>query len=451
MNILFHKLRRGRKGQIAGALTVAIIVFVAAAFIAVNTGKSRLQERRLVNGAQAAVLAGGSSASVLLNTMANLNDQMVLSFAGLTLQIQLMLVLCMIEFVHACIDLVRLIIPGGGTGSLLPDHMEGLFWNVLGMALLLMGATKLGNAVYKMITELNDKLPKQSRDTARQYAFSNAGVDEPKIPCSESGCGSKSACDVVCYSKVETKFDEFMRTLPTLNKNDMNYGTSTIWFSWNDRRTVEVKGDRTITNRVEVTLNPVQKLNLRLVKWGEAGGEDVSGAIKSGGILVNILKLSVSISGFVLTLLETCLTLMKVLAYMVDIITIVATVLTAVFCAICAIPIFGSWACSHPWCPYYSRTALPILWRAFPWATAIIIAFEAMIDNYPPRDIPVFAKELGPKEYPITAQIRRTQDPSSVDYGIYRTNWPERNSSAAAVVRGGSIFPPVQYYDTDEM
>ncbi len=434
MNLLFYRMRTGKKGQIIAVLTLALVIFIIAAFLVVNLGKTKIQDNKVKNAAQSGVLAGGSSACVMLNSMANINDQMILNFAGFTLMIQLLLVAWIIDFVKTIIVAYDVLIAyNWEAGVDLDLAVLTLCLTSATMALMIEGATKVGNSIKKMIDELNDKLPKNSRDSARQYALSNAGVDEPKISFSKSGCS-----DAWCYSLIETKFDEYMRLLPAENKTDLNYGTSTIDFDWNDSRTEHV-----VNNKIEVTVTPVQKVPFRLVKFGEVASE--SGAIidylsgQSMGILGPIITWGVYTADMIIIMCYSIAVLMVVLA--------VCLVVVAAICTMWAISYWTtcfscSWAyCACCWaCPlgaYYTFGAIMVL---------IAAALAASLVLTSPEDIPCFVWEQR-QEHPLSVAVTRTTSPSSVNYGIYTTDWPVQNQSASGIVKDGSIFPPNQNFD----
>ena len=445
MNILFHKMRTGKKGQIIAVLTVALIIFIIATFLVVNFGKNKIQDTRIRNAAQAGVLAGGSAASVLLNSMANVNDNMIMNFAGFTVQIQLMLVSWLIDYVKTVIKIALTLTPFNyGSGLQASLAVGTLILTTASLAIMITGATKIGNALYKMIDELNTSLPKNSRDSARQYAFSNAGVDAPKIPFSRSG-----AADALGYSLVETKFDEFMRLLPAENKADTNYGTSVIEFDWNDSRTEHI-----VNNKVAVTVTPVQKVPFRLIRYRDIG--PLSGAINAYlstvdlGFFGFLIKFGVNNAGVILALLVTVAGLIVALAVYAAVIAVVLYVLAAVCYAICA-------ACSWLFCAccaacvlgaYYTGAAIGVT-VAFGLALGASIAFLIFYSNYPPGGIPCFVWDQNnpSNSYPLSVTVNRTTSPSSINYGIYTTDWPAQSRAASGIVTEGSIFPPKPKFD----
>jgi|GEM_PF-2378443 len=434
MNMLFYKMRTGKKGQIIAVLTLALVIFVIAAFLVVNLGKSKIQDNKIKNSAQAGVLAGGSSASVMLNSMANINDQMVLNFAGFTMMIQLLLVAWIIDFVKTIIVAYDVLIAyNWQAGVDLDLAVLTLCLTSATMALLIEGATKVGNSIKKMIDEMNEKLPKNSRDSARQYAFSNAGVDEPKIPFSQSGCS-----DAWCYSLIETKFDEFMRLLPAKNKIDMNYGTSTIDFDWNDSRSEHI-----VNNKIEVMVTPVQKVPFRLIEFGDVASEssEIISYLnqKDTGVLGPILTWGVYTADMIIVMCYSITVLMVVLAVCLAVVAVICTIWAISYWTTC---FSCSWAyCACCWaCPlgaYYTFGAIMVLIAA---ALAATLAFTS------PEDIPCFVWEQR-EEHPLQVEVTRTTNPSSINYGVYTTDWPVQSQSASGIVKDGSIFPPNQNFD----
>jgi hypothetical protein len=442
MNMLFHKMRTGKKGQVVAVLTVTLVIFIIAAFIMVNSGKNILQKTRVKNAAQAGVLAGGSVACVLLNSMANLNDNMILNFAGFTLQVQMMLVSWMIDYVKTIVQAALTLVPFNFyscTNTILAVITLCLTTSTL--ALLISGATKISKALIKMINELNDRLPKNSRDSARQYALANAGVDAPRTPFSKSG-----AADARAYSLIESKFDEFMRLLPAKNKADTNYGTSVLNFDWDDSRTGHI-----VNNRVAVTVTPVLKVPFRVIKFKEVDGYSsqinayLSDPKVDVGWLKPVIKFGVSNAGLVLTLLNSVKWLIIALAVYLMIIDailwVIAVAMDAVswfFCITCALAV------------YYHSAAGSVLAAAI-IASVAATAFMIIWNGNPAGDVPCFVWDINnpSNSYPLSVTVTRTTNPSSIDYGIYKTNWPALSSTASGVVKGykAAIFPPKQNFD----
>jgi len=76
----------------------------------------------------------------------------------------------------------------------------------------------------------------------------------------------------------------------------------------------------------------------------------------------------------------------------------------------------------------------------------IAAALAASLVLTSPEDIPCFVWEQR-KEHPLQVEVTRTTNPSSVNYGIYTTDWPVSKQSASGVVKDGTIFPPNQNFD----
>jgi hypothetical protein len=436
MNILFHKMRTGKKGQIAAVLTLALVIFVIAAFLVVNLGKNKIQDNRVKNAAQAGVLAGGSSASVLLNSMANLNDNMILNFAGFTLMVQIVITSWIIDYVKllivaystyqafnwkSLVDVVFAVMTLGLTTATL--------------ALLITGARTIGDSIKRMIDELNDKLPKSSRDSARQYALSNAGVDESKIPFSKSGCA-----DAWCYSLIETKFDMFMRVLPTNNKADPNYGASTIEFDWDDSRNQNI-----VNNKLSVTVTPVPKVPFRLMTLSEIAGE--SGAInaylseKDMSWLGPLITFGVNRADLIIALVATIAVMINLLSVILGIVAVILGILAVAYWTTCFSCSWAycvcCWACAYG--AYYTAATIVVL-------GTIVYATKASSVFYDVGSLPCFVWEQR-TEHPISVEVTRTTSPASINYGIYTTDWPVKTQSASGAVKDGNIFPPNQNFD----
>ena len=440
MNILFHKMRTGKKGQIVAVLTAVLIIFLIAAFTVVNLGKTKVQKVKVTNAAQAGVLAGGSAACVLLNSMANINDQMVLNFVGFTLMIQFLLISWMIDYVMTVAKAFETLEPFNvASGFDLILAVMALNLTTATIALMYSGATTVGTSIKRYILILNGKIAKNSRDSARQYAFSNAGVDEPKIPFSKSGCA-----DAWCYSLLETGFDEFMRLLPAKNKADGNYGTSTIEYKWNDSRTQHI-----VENKVAVTVTPVPEVPLRVIKFSEVAANDdaINDYLSTQplGILSSLIMWGVTIADIILGLIYAVAILIQGLAAVLTVIGIIDLVWSALYWAIvaCCPYCIGCWAI--PYAVYYDFIAILVFIAAGIAATGSWI-YAAVLYNNPPGDIPCFVWETS-TSHPISTTVTRTTNPVSVDYKIYKTNWPSQSYSASGSVQDGTIFPPNQNFD----
>jgi len=431
MNLLFYKMRTGKKGQIIAVLTLALVIFIIAAFLVVNLGKNKIQDNKVKNAAQSGVLAGGSSACVMLNSMANINDQMVLNFAGFTIMMQFLLISWMIDFIKSIINLYSTL-KAFNVPSLinLLLSIAAMVLTAYTIALMVKGATKVGNSIKNMIDEMNAKIPKNSRDSARQYAFSNVGVDEPKVPFSKSGCA-----DAWCYSLIETKFDEFMRLLPAKNRGDNNYGTSTIDFDWNDSRS-----DNIVNNKVEVTVTPVQKVPFRLLEFGDVASE-------SSAILSYLNQQDTGVLGPLLTWGVLTADLIIFMTYLVAILSAVFAIALAIVMVIHILEAISYWTIvALPYCAGCWAIPFAIYYTAA--AAVLVLAIAAAVELFttPVGGVPCFVWEQR-TEHPLEVEVTRTTSPSSISYGVYTTDWPAKSQSASGVVDGGSIFPPNQNFD----
>jgi hypothetical protein len=378
--------------------------------------------------------------------MANLNDSMILNFAGFTLQIQLMLASWMMDYAKVIIAAATTYVAYNVAGCLNTVLALATLCITTGaLALMIGGATKLGNVIYKYIDELNDKLPKNSRDSARQYAFSNAGIDEPKIPFSKSGCS-----DAWCYSLIETKFDEFMRLLPAKNKADKNYGTSTMQFDWDDSRT-----DHVVNTEISVTVTPVRKVPLKVIKFGEVADE--AGTINAYldtqdlGWIGPLIKFGINNAGLVIGLIWATAALILALGVVLGIIAASHYTTAAALYAACTACAAFFCSCCPLVCPlaiYYSTAGAWMTGAAIAAGVASV-AFFIIYDANPPGDIPCFAWDKNNKtnSYPLSVTVSRTTSPQSIDYGVYKTDWPEKTQSASGTVKDGAIFPPSQMFD----
>jgi hypothetical protein len=95
----------------------------------------------------------------------------------------------------------------------------------------------------------------------------------------------------------------------------------------------------------------------------------------------------------------------------------------------------GCWAI--PFAIYYTAAAAVVV---------LAIAAAAELFTTPVDGIPCFVWEQR-TEHPLQVEVTRTTSPSSINYGVYTTDWPVKKQSASGVVKDGSIFPPNQNFD----
>jgi len=489
MILLFHKVRTGGKGQLASFLTVILIIFLMLAFLTVNLGKISLVRTRSSNTSDAAALAAGSIASVLLNYITCFNETMMANFIGLNTQLMSMFLTWLwnaIKFLIVLVKAIADVIKGGGESSekeardiidVINDiinyksgkdvgigkfkivekgeSLTSTFWSLamdtIGISLLVSGAKKLGEGVEKLIRETNEKLPKNTRDTSRLYAFMNAGIDEPKISYEawrEEKGKSDNDDSWKEYLNSETGFAKFIRELSETNKSDTNYGLSTLSFSWQDRRV-----DKTVNNSIDVKVQPFPKLNLRTVTFGEVvRDEDLKNKIKGliekrkndpdpdrriGSVAAWLMDGAINVSSFNLSFVEVVFGFWKLIMGIITVIAAVAVVVAIVLWIVCA---FTGNYCDTAW----RLTKLAAVLGLIAYAGHLV---EKNFMNFSPQDVPALVIEGAQNTYTLDVEISRTTQSATIDYGLWSTKYPVISSFSKAELVDGKIFPPEPIFD----
>lgn len=132
-----------KKGQIAPFLIAVIVILLIAVMVTVNLGKVSLTKTHTANAADAGALAGGSTMANGLNTIGDISDGMFADF--ITAQISL---------------------------AMCPKCWKA--WAIYGAHV----ASQL--ALYAFAWKTASDTLKQAKSSAKQLAFSNAGIDETK-------------------------------------------------------------------------------------------------------------------------------------------------------------------------------------------------------------------------------------------------------------------------------
>lgn len=437
MFVLFHAARKGEKGQIAGIVTMMLIAFLITAFIAVNIGKVNIQRTRIANAATAAALAAGSTACVMLNIIANLNDVMLATFYSFCIQVTEQLVFWLIDFVTLIVWVVKAIFDSSEWGQHVILAVNNLALSCAAVALQVIGASRSGQAMEKMIRDdFNAKLPKRTRNAARSFGFMNAGVDEPRVSFAKSGAGDYNSY----LANFESGFEIFMRTMPSRNFGDTNYGTSTLSHSWQERRTTKVVG-----NTVSLTVTPLAPLSLRTITFGNVANDsglrrtliniiDSTPGIDRGIVTKPLLKFAINISPAILVMLQVIKVMLNILRVLLAVLAIVCAVLAVV-------SIF-----SFNW---YNAARYAALAIALGVSAAAIWPITTQLNQNPPDRIPCFLIENGTPALSIPVTLNRTTNPSSLDYGIWSMNYPGVSGSSVATIDRtyGAIFPVKPGFD----
>ena len=356
---LFCNMRTGRKGQLASLMTVFLVVFIIFAFLSVNLGRMALHRTRTSNAADAAALAAGSSASRLLNYMAAFNDLMALNFSGMAFTL--------IPAFGVLIWDIRKIIKSDFSEDVITafETIADPAWpeittewclsvstqiailaiDLATIALMVSGAKKVGDTLSERIagTDSNDPgmnvmLPESTRNTARQYAFINAGIDEPKEDYDDWVLGSNAEDvdkdgdqDWDDYIRQESDFSAFMRTLPNTNDKDHpNYDSdfsadNLISYDWDDQR-----AERKVNNQVDVYTTPIQPLDLTVYSFEDVATDsglrsmltDAIDNSEASWTMSQIFKMGIQMSPLTYVLLELVRVLIAIVAAIITVLEI---------------------------------------------------------------------------------------------------------------------------------
>ncbi|MBU2035738.1 MAG: hypothetical protein KKA59_08205 [Candidatus Omnitrophica bacterium] len=446
----FHFLRTGKKGQLASLLTVILVALFIFIFISVDLGKFGLNRTRVSNAADSAALAAGSVASQLLNYMASYNDLMLMNFAGFVSQSTLLLVAWIIDLVKTIRAVIEVIShihdqnvyeyifkAAAAVGCLVLDS--------LCIVLTIDGTTKVGRKLKDKIYELNAKLPENTRNVLRQYAFSSAGIDEPKIEYNKwlaGGEDSESAWKD--YLNLETGFSAFMRTLSQTNDADPNYGPNNLLsYSWQDERRGQA-----VSNLVEVYSTPVQKLSFDDIDFEDVAKSDsIRGALLQAIYdndvswwLESWLTLTMTLSPLLYASLEMITNFVKLLNTLMAVFLIISGIWLIIEIILCCL-----WCCESE-CEYIAPAAACVIFFA------LYVITVGNIDVPDPKDIPVLEYGRDSNDLTVGVEVRRTTAKAgggAMDYGTWIMQYPEIvvQSKAEIIGSGGKkLFPPLQDY-----
>lgn len=448
----FHFLRTGKKGQLASLLTVVLVALLIFIFISVDLGKFGLNRTRVSNAADSAALAAGSVASQLLNYMASYNGLMLMNFAGFVSQATLILICWIIDLVMT-IKAVILVFTSSDNAAVIAAIEEAISCiiclSIDSMLLMLTieGATKVGEQLKSKIYELNLKLPENTRNVLRQYAFMNAGIDEPKIGynkwLTQTGNGDSDS-SWKGYLNQETGFSSFMRTLSQTNDNDLDYSSNNLLsYSWQDERRGQV-----VDNVVEVYSTPVQQLSFDDIDFGDIANNsglrsELISAINDEGLswwLGAWVELAITLSPILLISFEIIRAVQVVLVVIMGIFAIICAILTILYIIWCCI-----------WGGQASCAKIPFEVAATAFFVAyVIIALSVGIPD--PADIPAVEYGSGSNDLTLSTEIRRKTVKAgggAMDYGLWSMQYPEIEVHSKAEIigsGGGKLFPPVTDY-----
>ena len=479
---LFSNSRTGRKGQLASLMTVFLVIFIIFAFLSVNLGRIALQRTRTSNAADAAALAAGSSASRLLNYMAAFNDLMALNFSGMAFTL-------IPAFTVFIVDLVDVI--ADDTNDDIIDLFDWIFDQEISYAEYLMlllyvedkililgididtigflvsGAKKVGDVLSERMVStdpddpgMNTMLPESTRNTARQYAFINAGIDEPKEDYDDWLDGRPDTdANWKAYVTEESEFGAFMRTLPNRNDKDHpNYDSdfgadNLISFDWDDER-----AEKKVNNQVDVYTTPIQPLDLTVESFEDVATDSglrdmLNNAVDnsdSSWAMSELFKMGITMSPLTYVLVEIIRVMIEIITVLIGILMVVAAIIGVVYTIMFAISCL----------PYGATCNWDYFWtaaKAYSYAAAAGTWYALMAvldaDDMDPSDVPALV--LGDESNDLTVEVKvnRTttpeEGPDSLDYGFWTMDYPQVRSGSKVLAEGsggGLLFPPVTDY-----
>lgn len=143
MMLWFHRIRK--KGQITPFLIAVIVILLSAIMLTVNVGKVSMTKTNTANAADAGALAG---ASIMATTLCGIKDTSTNMYME-TVTVQAILISCML--------------PCGGAMALWAAHLA-------------LQISQVALIQFQTIPDAMDA----ADDSAKQLAFSNAGIDEAK-------------------------------------------------------------------------------------------------------------------------------------------------------------------------------------------------------------------------------------------------------------------------------
>lgn len=180
MKSIFYR----RDGQVAPFMIAIIVVLVMAIMVTTNIGKVGITKTHTANAADAGALAGSTTHSNTLNSLADTNTQMIADY----LEMQ-----------------VVFLIPFG--------ICSAKFRYVSYLAFVVAQTTQF------ILAWVNaDKGYKEAKSTAEQYAFMNSGIDEPKPRLDGE--------TYEAYVQRESRFGQWMK--------DKGYESG--YYSWTDNQ-----------------------------------------------------------------------------------------------------------------------------------------------------------------------------------------------------------------------
>lgn len=198
-----------KRGQIASFMIAVIVILLIGLMVTVNLGKVAMNKTHASNAADAGALAGSSGYNSTLNNLAYQNWLMITAY--LTEEITFLWPM-----------------------SICSETLRFVEWNIYWVA---------ATTDFYLALQAGEDGYKAARNSARQLALVNSGIDQPKAG-RETG---ESYNDwLIKKSEFEEKMDDKF-----YEKND----SSTIYYNWTDRVKYGQTGSSGGDNQVKVDVN----------------------------------------------------------------------------------------------------------------------------------------------------------------------------------------------------
>lgn len=216
-----------KRGQIASFLIAVIVILLIGLMLTVNLGKVAMNKTHTANAADAGALAGSSGYNSTLNNLAYQNWLMVTAY-----------------LTEAAAFLLPI--------SICKEYVRFVEWNIYWVA---------ATVDFYLAWDAGDEGYKAARNSARQLALVNSGIDQPKAG-RESGESYKE------WLTKKSEFEEYME-----NEGYSSDDSRTIYYNWTDQKKYG-QSDSAGENSVKV----------------EVDGPDFPGLIPMPMVLVGLFK-----------------------------------------------------------------------------------------------------------------------------------------------------------------
>lgn len=181
--------RLRKRGQIASFMIAVIVILLIGMMVTVNLGKVAMNKTHTANAADAGALAGSSGYNSTLNNLAYQNWLMVTAYLG-----------------EAIVFLWPI--------SICSENVRFIEWNMYWVT---------ASVDYYLAWKAGDEGYEEARNSARQLALVNSGIDQPKA----SREGGES------YKEWLTKKSEFEEYMDREDYREDDSGT--IYYNWTDQ------------------------------------------------------------------------------------------------------------------------------------------------------------------------------------------------------------------------